>query len=184
MSHKPTFYDRILEYLFDRQDEKGYVNLFNEDFKDADKSLLREKAGELSKLGRIEIPIKLRILTNEGRTERERWQEENVFHAKIKLAGVEYVNELRKQRQPTETKKIEVKAGQIGTLNLGDIDNTGEFNQSSKNNLTKPQIPLTTSDKPTTSIMTAINKYTKEIIIGIVVFVFGTLIIWKITGQV
>ena len=178
MSSKPTLYDRILEYLFDRQDEKGYVNLFNDDFKDVDKWVLREKAGELSKLGRIEIPIKLRILTDGGRIERERWEDENVFRAKIKLAGVEYVNELRKNRQSTETKKIEVKAEQIGTLNLGDINNSGHFNQSSDDlsfNKTiiatnKPPAPNETIHKPRTwtlsNIWASLKTHAKSTKIG------------------
>jgi hypothetical protein len=176
MTDKPTLYDRILEYLFDRQDEKGYVNLFNDDFKDVDRILLREKVGELARAERIDRKVKLRIVTG-SRTPRERWEDNN-------LLEVEYVTELRKNRKPTETKKIEVKAEQIGTLNLGDIENKGEFNQSSNNNLIKPTTPDKTNPTPTNNIMKAITKRTVEIIVGIIIIVGGALIIWKITGQV
>jgi hypothetical protein len=173
----PTLYDRILEYLFDRQDENGYVNLFNDDFKDVDKWVLREKAGELSKLERIEIPIKLRILTDGGRTERERWEDENVFRARIKLAGVEYVNELRKNRHSTETKKIEVKAEQIGTLNLGDINNSGHFNQSSDDLSLKKNESKKQTKQPDENPKRKMNAYEKWTIILAVVSVVITIIL-------
>ena len=105
--------------------------------------------------------------------------------ARLTPAGEAYCkNNFMKDDKPTV--KIEVTGGQVGNINTGDID--GDFSQSLNNestsSLSKPTTPDTTKPSPTNSIMKAISKRTIEIIVGIIILVGATLIIWKITGQV
>lgn len=77
--------------------------------------------------------------------------------------------------------KIEVTGGHVGGINTG--DNLGEFTQST-NKSSNATTPYLTEKKPTTTIIETITKHTKEIVIGIIVFVIGTLIIYFLTGKV
>src|SRR5687767_4345402 len=121
-------FDRLQLFLFNHKDSNEFMELYNSDFKDVSKAVLRDKAYELQKKGRIEIkPLGTLAISFHSKGGPSVVNVNNVnstLKARIKIDGVDYVKQnLIKNMGEHIGKKTEItNHGSIGNINTGDAN--------------------------------------------------------------